>query len=186
MVLNYKQIAEDARAFYNVGRLRVDEPSKWSIGYSSVPFWVNTAFACELYMKSIICYYNPGTTVEDLRKISHYLDRLFEKLPEGVKREIREQIPDLEIQNREQRKNIGYRELLSSDAPDDIKSIVKYELENAVSTFDEALKKQANLFKDWRYLYEASAEKPASCDEWFLYTFCNSLHNILVKIMTKE
>jgi len=186
MALDYKQIAENACAFYNVERIHLDEADKWGVGYPTVPFYVNTAFACELYMKAIICYENPGITKEELKKIGHTLDGLFDRLSENIQKEIKQQLPDKEVQKLSQAKTEGLKLLINNDVPDDVKRIAKYELEHSVVTFNEALRKHARLFEDWRYLYEAPAEKPIFCDEWFLYTFCNTLHNIVVKIMTEK
>lgn len=183
---DYRQIAENARAFYTVGRLSVDEPDKWRVGYPTVPFYVNTAFACELYMKAIICYESPEITIEDLKKIGHFLDRLFGRLSEKIQKEIKQQLPDKEIQKLSQKKHEKLKLLIDSDVPNDVKRIAKYELEHSVGTFNETLRKHSRLFEDWRYLYEASVEKPAPCDEWFLYAFCNSLHNVVVNIMMEN
>ena len=76
-----------------------------------------------------------------------------------------------------------FKELLKSDAPIEVKDIVKYSMKNSPSSFEEILKKNANLFENWRYYYEANDGVPISCDEWFLYEFCTGLHNIMGKIM---
>ena len=41
MELNYKNIAEGARSFYNVGRSYIECPNR-SLGVEGVPFYVNT------------------------------------------------------------------------------------------------------------------------------------------------
>lgn len=48
------------------------------------PFAVNMTFAIEVYMKAIMIYYSPGK--ESVR--GHYLDDLFQQLPQDVRNRI--------------------------------------------------------------------------------------------------
>lgn len=70
---------------------------------------------------------------------------------------------------------------MESDASKKEKELIKNQICNSALSFDEILKKNAKLFEDWRYYYEAN--DGISCDIWFLYEFCRALHNKMTKIM---
>lgn len=185
MGFDFRQIAEGARAFFDVGKIYIDSPKKNS-GVAAIPYYVDTAFACELFMKAIIVFQNPNITKKEFQQIKHRLDKLFYRLSPETQEKIKVKIPDCQIQKVQAEYVIQAQKILSSGAPDDVKRLVKYKIENPVSSFEEMLKQQANLFEDWRYYYEVSDGAPIFCDEWFLYQFCTELHNIMVKIMNME
>lgn len=81
MNCDFKQIAKGAYSFYNVGILHCKEPKKWPVGLPAIPFYVSTAFACELFMKAIMTYYTPDISKSDYKKLGHRLDELFAALP---------------------------------------------------------------------------------------------------------
>lgn len=182
MGYDFKQIAEGARAFHHVGRIYL-EPEKKAPGVAAIPYYVDTAFACELYMKAIIAFQNPNITIQEFRQVGHRLNKLFEALPTNTQKKIRDKIPDDEIKKMEASHISQYEKLLSTDAPTTVKNIAKIQIENSVSSFKEMLEQQASLFEDWRYYYEANDDAPISCKEWFLYKFCTELHNCVVEIM---
>lgn len=182
MRLDFKQIAEGACAFYNVGQIYISPPKK-DLGVAAIPYYVNTAFACELFMKVIIAYQNSNITKRELQHIGHRLDKLFQSLSTETQKKIKDKIPDCQIQKVQTEYVLQAQKLLSSDAPVAVKRLAKYQIENSVSSFEEALSEQAMLFEDWRYYYEANERTPISCDEWFLYQFCAQLHSIIVEIM---
>ena len=182
MGFDYKQIAEGARAFFNVG-MKYLESEKHIPGVASIPYYVDTAFACELYMKAIIVFDNPNVTKQDFKNIRHRLDKLFGLLPTETQKGIRDKLPDQKIREMQENYISQYKKLLSADASDIVKSIVKKKIENPALSFGEMLKQQATLFEDWRYYYEATDADPISCDEWFLYQFCSELHNNVAEIM---
>lgn len=182
MEFDYKQIAEGARAFFNVG-MKYWEPETHTPGVASIPYYVDTAFACELYMKAIIVLHNPDVTKKDFQKIKHRLDKLFELLPLETREKIRDKLPDEKIREMQNRYIFQYKKLLITEAPDIVKNIARKKIENPALSFGEMLKQQATLFEDWRYYYEATDSDPVSCDEWFLYQFCSELHNNVAEIM---
>lgn len=182
MGLDFKEIAEGACAFFYVGRSYL-EPEKHIPGVAAIPYYVDTAFACELYMKAIIVFHNPNVTKQEFKKIRHRLDTLFELLPVETQEEIKDKLSDQKIQEMQKHYISQYKKLLSTDAPDIVKNIAKKKIENPALSFGEMLKQQATLFEDWRYFYEATDADPISCDEWFLYHFCSELHNNVAKIM---
>lgn len=182
-MLDYKSIAEGARSFYNLGMLRVHEPEQYPMGHSVVPLYVNMAFACELYMKALILFGKPEMTKEELKKLRHRLDDLFEALPPLIKDEIKKQFNDQSIQERQKEKTSLYQSFLLSDAPDDEKDMIRQCIQQNAASFDEMLRNHASTFEDWRYYYEAVDGRYVSCDEWFLYSFATALHNAMVKIM---
>lgn len=182
MGFDFKQIAEGAHAFFNVGRKYL-EPEKHIPGVASIPYYVDTAFACELYMKAIIVFHNPNVTKKEFQKIKHRLDKLFELLPMEMQEKIRDKLPDQKIREMQEYYIFQYKKLLSTDAPNIVKNIAKKKIENSALSFGEMLKQQATLFEDWRYYYEATDANPISCDEWFLYQFCSELHNNVAEIM---
>lgn len=184
-MLDYKSIAEGARSFYSLGMLRVQEPEQYPIGHLVVPLYVNTAFACELYMKALILFETPTMTIAELKKLSHRLDNLFDALSPPIKDEVKKQFTDQTIQEHQKELVLSYRNFLSSDAPEATKNIVKQGLQQNVSSFDGMLKNHASLFEDWRYFYEAVDGCYISCDEWFIYKFATVLHNIMVRIMNR-
>lgn len=185
-MLTYDSIAEGARSFYNLGMLRIREPEQYPIGHSVVPFYVNMAFACELYMKALILFEKPEMTIVELKKLRHRLDDLFEALSSPIKDEIKNQFTNQSIQEHQKEKVLSYQAFLSSDAPDDEKDIVRQCIQQNVTSFDEMLKNHASTFEDWRYYYEAVDGRYISCDEWFLYNFATVLHNIMVRIMNQK
>ena len=98
MNYDFKQIAEGARSFYNVGLLHLTEPKKWPVGPPAIPFYVDIAFACELFMKAIITYHTPDISKSDYKKLGHRLDKLFVALPLETQKEIKDNIPDCKVQ----------------------------------------------------------------------------------------
>lgn len=89
--LNTKILVE-AEAFYRIGiqafkemEEAVTQNGELLQKVSLFPAIVNTAFACELYMKNLL-HEREGIVIE------HHLDTLFEKLDETVKRVIKETI----------------------------------------------------------------------------------------------
>lgn len=178
MEFDFKQIAEGAYAFFNVG-MEYWDPEKHILGVASIPYYVDTAFACELYMKAIIVFHNPDITKKEFQKIKHRLDKLFELLPMETQEKIRDKLPDQKIREMQEYYISQYKKLLSTD----VSNIAKKKIENSALSFGEMLKQQATLFEDWRYYYEATDADPISCDEWFLYHFCSELHNNVAEIM---
>lgn len=182
MGFDYKQIAEGARAFFNVGMEYRGNENR-IFGVASIPYYVDTAFACELYMKAIIVFYDPNVTRQDFQKIKHRLDKIFELLPMETQGKIKDKLPDQKIREMQESYIFQYKEILSTDAPDIVKNIAKKKIENPALSFGEMLKQQATLFEEWRYYYEATDADPISCDEWFLFHFCTELHNNVAEIM---
>lgn len=181
-MLNYKTMAEGARSFYNFGMQRREQ---LPIGFSIVPHFVNMAFACELYMKALLLFEKPNMTVQELKKLGHRLDNLFEALSSSIKDEVKKQFTDQTIQEYQKRKVSSCQDILSSNAPDDVKDVASHYLQQNVSSFDDILKNNASIFEDWRYFYEAVDGCYISCDEGFISSFATVLHNIMVGIMNQ-
>lgn len=184
MGLDYKTIAEGARSFYDIGCSYIERPNR-SLGVEGIPFYVNTALACELFMKAIIVYKDPNTTKHFFKKLQHRLDLLFFELPPAVQNIVRAAIPDEKVLSEEGKVCRRYSELLNSSAPEAAKVIAKHQINNSSSSFEEMLIRHANIFLEWRYYYEAEST-PIGVSEWFLYQFCNELHNVMVEIMNSK
>lgn len=184
-MLNYKSIAEGARAFYNLGMLRIYKPEQYPVGHSVVPLYVNTAFACELYMKALILFEKPEMTKKEFKKLGHRLDNLFEALSPPIKAEIEKSFTDQSIQKHHKEAISSYQTFLSSDASDDEKDMAKQCVQQNAISFDEILKNHALAFEHWRYFYEAVDGCYIFCDEWFIYNFVTVLHNTVVRIMNQ-
>ena len=136
-------------------------------------------------MKAIIVYTSPNITKDLLRDIGHRLDCLFFKLPMDVQNTIRAAIPDEKVLAEEEKARRGYSQLLNSLVPETVKAIAKHQINNSSSSFEEILRKHANMFIEWRYYYEAESTS-IGVSEWFLYQFCNELHNVMVEIMNSK
>jgi hypothetical protein len=186
MSYNYKEIASSARAFYEVGLLLITETDRWPIAPYSGPFLVNTAFSCELYMKAIITHSNPSITQSEFKALGHRLDKLFQALPLQFQTEIKGLIPDSRVKCQQIKEKEVYLGSLQKKSAFEEREMVNSHIKNLVSTFDEMLAKNSNTFESWRYLFEANNGTPISCDVWFLYAFCEALHNVMVKIMNAQ
>ena len=184
MALDYRQIANGGKAFFTIGFSFINTKGH-PIGPILIPYYVNLSFACELFMKAIIVYYRDDITIGQLRGLGHDLFRLYISLPKVIQQEIEERIPDSEVKKRTEELLREYKIRLAGDPPVDEKLILERKISNPPTTFIEMLKTHSDIFEKWRYYYEAVANSPIFCDEWFLSYFSSSLHNILGRIMSK-
>lgn len=75
----YKQIYLEAKSFYSYAETGFNNYLDGKIEAKSIiPFIVNLSFSCELYLKLILI--NNNLKIEELRKLSHNLLSLFNKL----------------------------------------------------------------------------------------------------------
>lgn len=186
MDLDFKQIAVAARAFYDVGLIRLDEPWKDRAGVQIIPFNVNTALACELFMKAIIIYENPQMRSEQSKKLGHCLDNLFKTMSLEAQNKIRDQIPEAKIQEMQKQTIAAYQDFLRQNLSDNERKVGEHAANSISLTFDEMLKDHSKVFQEWRYYFEATDSAPIMCDEWFLYEFCMVLYNHVAEIMNQK
>lgn len=184
----YKQIANGARSFFTICRAFIDQRSGVSsstiVGIDAIPYYVNAAFACELYMKAIIKYHNSDMTNAEFKKLGHNLADLFKNLPMDAQRSIKSNIPDREVTKNQKILVKKWATLLESDVDEEVKTVARHTIDNTPTSFDDILEKHSKAFNDWRYFYEGG--RIISLDEWFLFTFCNALHNLTALIMNKS
>ncbi|HWQ96921.1 MAG TPA: hypothetical protein VN538_02330 [Clostridia bacterium] len=183
MPYDYKEIASNARAFHDVGMLLFSEPEKWPIAPYSSPFLVNIAFSCELYMKAIITYYNRNISKSELKDLGHRLDKLFNALPLQIQSEIITKIPDSMVKKQQIEQKKRYIAFLERNHNPQERKMLEHRISITVSTFREMLANNANIFDNWRYLFDENNGSIKSCDIWFLEKLSNELHNIMVGIM---
>lgn len=185
-MLDFKQMAEGARAFSNAGDILKSKFKNECPETEIIPAYVNTAIACELYMKAMIVHKNPNTTEKELKNLSHDLYNIFNKTPLEIQDRVKSKFPDNVVTDNEKSVCDSFNKLLqSSDTPAEVKNIASQRIKNMATSFDKILKKHADIFIDWRYHFVATDSKPIYCDEWFLYTFCIELHNEMTVIMNK-
>ncbi|MEN6418331.1 MAG: hypothetical protein ABFC73_05360 [Clostridiaceae bacterium] len=182
MALDYRQIANGGKAFFEIGYKFINTEGH-PIGPVLIPYYVNIAFACELFMKAIIVYHRKDISVGQLRGLGHNLEKLYSSLPESIRQEIEYNIPDAEVKKRTDGLLKVYKHELSNNPPDDERLILESRIRNSPATFIEMLVIHSSTFENWRYYYEAGANTPIFCDEWFLSVFSSSLHSILAAIM---
>ena len=184
MGYDFKQIAKGARAFLDAGNTLKSNLNNGYPGTELIPAYVNTAIACELYMKAMLVYKEPNTTEQKLKSLSHNLSRLFKEIPSEIHDRIKTKIPDNEVINREESAYNSLNELLkSSNISTEVRNIANNQISNKATSFDQILENHSRIFVDWRYHFVATDLKPIYCNEWFLYTFCIELHNEMVAIM---
>ena len=182
MDYNYKQIAEGARAFFNVAIDYIEKPDR-TPSIAMIPYHVCLTFSCELFMKAIIVHDFPDMTQQELQKLGHNLNSLYEKLPSNRKEKITREIPDLKIMELRTKRVNSYKAALKSNLPYQVKTLASYRLKTFPKTFLEMLFAHSNGFKEWRYFYEnIGVCEPISFEEEFMYPFALVLHNIICDI----
>jgi len=182
MKYNYREIACGALAFYNTAKSYIESPFR-SYGTQAIPCYVNLAFSCELFMKAIIVFNNSDITPQELKKLGHNLDTLFEALPNEIRSEIRVSIPDCMIESMKKKRTETYKQSLHTDISLQAKYMIESRINNFPSTFSEILEQHADQFEKWRYFYEAVDGTPISCELEFLFPFATALRDIMARIM---
>jgi len=123
---NAKKMFKHACAFAECAYFCETEPAPIKIRtqWHTIPNIVNSVFACEVYIKSILVYC--GMTHAEIKHLSHGLVGLWDKLKEL---------------------DAGFATMIENA----IKECFRTSNE---SLFDEKLEEISNAFKEWRYIYE--------------------------------
>jgi hypothetical protein len=122
-----------------------------------IPNFVNMAFACEIYLKSIL-QHNVGSFPKE-----HNLETLY----------------DAAI------KHIDEKEFLIALNKEVEKDFPYYGVNNTERDLREMFKKHKNLFEDWRYIFEGKVQKPYVAD-MMLANFTSALKKYVHKFIVKE
>lgn len=122
-----------------------------------IPNFAILAFACELYMKTILFYYT-----KDFPK-GHDLKHLY-----------------IEIS-----KYFNKSEFIKIFAEQMRKLFDNYSIENSEQSLIETLRRNSNMFEDWRYLFEKKIDKPYTV-HGFVFELAESLKLYVDKFIKKE
>ena len=123
--------------FHKASISKADPPDP----YAAVVVATNCAFACELYLKCLI-HIETGQLIKKL----HNLKQLFAMLPDATK---------ATIQNRFDAQLAKQPDYDNSVAPDDAsRQMAREAAEKRSKNLIDALRRGAEAFVEWRYLYE--------------------------------
>lgn len=115
------------------------------------------AFACELYMKTILFYHTQTFSK------GHDLERLY-----------------IEIS-----KHFNKSEFIKIFAEQMREHFDGYSIESSEQSLIETLRKNSNMFEDWRYLFEKKIDKPYIV-HGFVFELAESLKLYVDKFIKKE
>lgn len=140
---------EHASSFLMSAELCAEETERQKKHFDllGTPEIVNLAFACEVYIKTLLEFYRIKS------KKNHKLNELFAQLPDDVQQEVKQQ----SFQKHPEYNRLTGKILTNSFGMD-------------------LLDLEANAFADWRYVYEAK-RGCVSCDVGFLRAFAVTLRD---------
>ncbi|MCL2579388.1 MAG: hypothetical protein FWE32_05090 [Oscillospiraceae bacterium] len=149
MPLDYKHIAKGADAFCNAWKNYYEnKDNNAEPDISVLPYVVNVAFACELYMKAIIIHEADISKREEVikkiksKKVGHNLQILFKMLSVGIQQRIKSKIPDSLIKQAQDEEVRGCEVMLKApNISEEAKTYYQGMIDDAVSTFDEMLQR---------------------------------------------
>lgn len=122
-----------------------------------IPNFAILAFACELYMKTILFYHTKNFSK------GHDLGRLY-----------------IEIS-----KHFNKSEFIKIFAEQMRKLFDDYSIESSEQSLIETLHKNSNMFEDWRYLFEKKIDKPYAV-HGFLLELSEALRLYVDRFIRKE
>lgn len=122
-----------------------------------IPNFAILAFACELYMKTILFYYTKNFPK------GHDLERLYAEMS----------------------KHFNKSEFIKIFAEQRQKLYNDYDIENSERSLMETLRRNSNMFEDWRYLFEKKIDKPYTV-HGFVFVLAEALRLYVDRFIGKE